>query len=77
MKWTHVKDALPEPVNPDACPRYQHSEWMLVYSAHGSYDVAMYWPHWHGEIGSWDTGNQKLKRVTHWMLLPGPPEEQE
>ena len=64
MKWISVEDRVPE-----------HSDYVLVFCKGlgspiiGSYD---------GHFDDWSSSEgEQVREVTYWMLLPGPPVEEE
>ena len=60
MDWISVDERLPDNV-------HEH----LVYMSWGGYDVGYY-----DEGNGWrDYNRALLPDVTHWMPLPGPPED--
>ena len=72
-KWISVKDRLPEDYEEALMLVYSPFVWRgLIYSGFH-----------HSEIPQWTTADMtvykdyKYNRVTHWMPLPKPPEEQQ
>jgi hypothetical protein len=68
MKWTSIKDKMPELTSGQSGP-------LIVSNGKEVYDDCMYihgsfWVHY----GGYDNDSFEIDDVTHWMPLPEPPD---
>ena len=57
IDWINIKENTPE-----------KGLWLLVFSSDSGRHIAFY----NGKSFQ-DRGNYKIKKVTHWMVIPEPP----